>query len=259
MTTWNPADLSNITLSGANLVATVASTANAFVRGTTSKTTGDKPYWEVTAGSIQDSNHFEGSGLANAAYTVSQNIPGYDSGSNSLIIDSGGAVAVASARHIIISPVLDGDILAHCYDITNDRLWVRIWRSGAWFAGWNDQVAGTQDPATGQGGFTPRGTLFLNNGPYFHVYGGLFVNTFETLNPGPTGLITEMPPTGFTAWDGGAAVGVNRDTRGNVDVSTSVVRGFASRTTKWIREAGDLYSRRRSGLFVPRGFFPVRT
>jgi hypothetical protein len=58
------------------------------------------------------------------------------------------------------------------------------------------------------------------------------------------------------AFKGSTGSAQSRNSGSASDISATVIRGSASRVTKWIRETGDLYSRRRSGLFVPRGFYP---
>jgi hypothetical protein len=198
VTTWNSGDLSNITLSNGNLTAANTTTANAFVRGTTSTSSG-KVYFEMTwlqAGSFADA------GIANAAYDVGQNVPGFDSGANSAAIVPVNAAFQVAGSNLgqIGASIQANDTVAFCYDLPNKLFWGRIWRSGAWAAAWNGD-ASPGDPAAGTGGLSFSS---LNAGPWFLVFGGQSSGDSVTMNPGPSGFITAMPPSGFSAWDAAA-------------------------------------------------------
>jgi hypothetical protein len=260
MTTYNPADKQDVTLSGGNLTATcVNNSGDTFVRGTTSKTFGDKVYWEIT---VNSTGSFTEVGLANSSYLVSGGRPGADVAGNSFGIDlDGGADGLYRIANAVLGNSISGGssfgsggIIACCYDYTNDLFWARTYQVGTGFLfNWNG--TGGADPATGTGGFLLRGNG-LAGGPYFHVFGNNANATSSvTLNPG-TAAIPAMPPSGFAVWDAATGGPVTRGSTSRGDISATVVRGSASRVTKWIREGADLYSRRRSGLFVPRGFYP---
>jgi hypothetical protein len=140
-TTFNPADLLNVTLSGGNLTAT--GTGQGGVRTITSISSG-KYYWEFTLGTISNANTGVGFGtaaanLANCGPTPVRVVLMYNNGD--IYIDNGGTVYHLGARSA-------GDVIGVAVDVTAQLVWFRVAPSGNW------NSSGTANPATGTGGFS---------------------------------------------------------------------------------------------------------
>jgi hypothetical protein len=140
-TTFNPADLLNVTLSGGNLTAT--GTGQGGVRTITSISSG-KYYWEFTLGTISNANTGVGFGtaaanLANCGPTPVRVVLMYNNGD--IYIDNGGTVYHLGARSA-------GDVIGVAVDVTAQLVWFRVAPSGNW------NSSGTANPATGTGGIS---------------------------------------------------------------------------------------------------------
>src|SRR5215472_12657550 len=139
-TNWNPSDLSNVTLSGGNLVATV-SAATGGVRSVASLSSG-KYYWECTYTTINTNSLTTGLWLASASL-----------GSPT----TGTAWAARSTGNIFINNVNTGStlgiinpgsVLCIAVDFTAQLIWFRVGAAGQW------NGSGTANPATGTGGLS---------------------------------------------------------------------------------------------------------
>lgn len=186
-TTWNPADLSNVTLTNTNLTGTVTAIGTAGgVRGTTSKASG-KWYWTYTLNNAAW-NGTDGLGLMQSVVSLTSQIGGGltsigyrpSSGAvrfNGLTIGTA-AVAGANAQ------------LDFAIDFGAALVWIRV--NGG---NWNNNVAA--DPATGAGGFSFAG---FTAGNYFPAF------TFSTTVTAGDGAVINMynttgVPNGFGKWD----------------------------------------------------------
>lgn len=142
-TTWNPSDLSNVTLTNSNLTATVGTGANGGVRAADSHSSGQYYFeckWTLNTNTIT-------SGLALSTA--------------SLIAASTGWVRVSRVTGDIIigvtdtgtsinsaSPIPQNSIIGCAVDLSAQLVWFRIAPSGNW------NGSGTANPATGTGGIS---------------------------------------------------------------------------------------------------------
>jgi hypothetical protein len=180
-TTWNPADLSGIALSGSNLIAT--STGNfQGVRANKSVSSG-KSYFELTIGTFS-------SGFVGMAKSTADLTSGGTTGAVG-VNSSGGIEVNGSAAGISIGSI-GGGIVGIAVDRSNNLIWFRRGASGSW----NASSGTANDPATGTGGVsisTVTGALF----PWFiAVFGG--AGQAVTANFGAGGFAGTIPP-GFSA------------------------------------------------------------
>ena len=157
-TTWNPSDKSaNITLDASNLVLT-ATAANAAVRSVASVGATQKVYFEVVYTTKVTG---EGTGFSNSSQSLNA-VCGNSSPSNAFCFIAGLFFDQDSPDQLAAftpSPA-QGDNIGVAFDPNINRAWSRI-NGGAW----NASHAGTQDPATGQGG----AVVALQAGPYFAI------------------------------------------------------------------------------------------
>jgi hypothetical protein len=188
-TTWNPGDLTNVTLSGGNLIATGNSASNGGVRGTTGKSSGK---WMISFTSVD----LQGAG-DNLDYV------GVGSLADTLGLASGGQAnqIICIQTNTAFSPGTGGQGMGSgltggantvdlCIDFTNGKFWFRV--NGG---NWNGTFGGASaDPGANIGGLT-IGTLTAALFPYARL---TTATSHATLNPTPS-----TPPTGFTAWDSG--------------------------------------------------------
>ena len=187
-TTWNPADKTNCTLTGSNLVATTAA-GGGGVRGVDAKTAG-KFYVEYTYTTLNTNSIAAGIALfttnlatlaTGAAYAIRLN--GNISVNNSLSGSTLGAISAAAVIGVAV-------------DFTAQLVWFRKAPSGSW------NGSGSADPATGVGGVS----ISAIAGSLFPVMGGSTSDSI-TANFGDTAF-TGTVPSGFTAGfpaGGGAA------------------------------------------------------
>jgi hypothetical protein len=181
LSTWNPADLSNVTLTGSNLIATVGG-GSGGARSTTAFSSG-KYYWENTW-TISSNGITSGIALATANLTspttgwarisrISGNI--IINGADQLVSISGG-VAVPNSSVIGIA-----------VDFTAQLIWFRLGAAGNW------NGSGTANPAAATGGLSIASIA----GPLF---AGMVGQTGDIVagNFG-TSAFTGAVPSGFTA------------------------------------------------------------
>jgi hypothetical protein len=181
VTTWNSADKgSDVTLSGGDLVATVATNSRMAVRSTTSKNVNGLYYFEVLVGSNQI-----GIGLANASAPVSNagnsfwesahGIGLYMSGANSVIVYSGGAVQSGLASFT------SGDVIGVAYNRTAGT--VQFYK--------NNVALGSADANVA----SITGAIFAAVGGHNSAASQIGTARFATAD------LTYSPPGGFSAWD----------------------------------------------------------
>lgn len=177
-TSWNPADLANITLSNSNLTAT--GVANGGARAVASASSG-KYYWENTYATLNTNNLTCGIALASGSLAS----PGAGVG---LVARASGNITInGSTSGSSIGAVAASSVVGIAVDFTAQLIWFRIAPSGNW------NGSSTANPATGTGGVsisTMSGTLY----PYVGVGGGDVMTT----NFGASAF-TGAVPAGFTA------------------------------------------------------------
>lgn len=180
--TWNPSDKgANITLSGGNLVATAATSANA-VRATISNSAG-KWYWEckVTA---NVTNAFT-PGFGTAAMSLTAQVGGsaisFGIENDGSTIRTGGPVLANAAG----TSFAVNDVINFAIDLDAGQAW--LGKNGTWTASGN--------PAAG----TNPWVTFTANLVLFPAWSGNVNTESCTANFGTTAFAS-TPPTGFNAW-----------------------------------------------------------
>jgi hypothetical protein len=180
-TTWNPADLVNVTLSGSNLVAT--GSGQGGVRAVKSQTSG-KFYWEYTLGALVNSN--TGVGFGNAAATLGN--VGPTPFSAVLMYKPGTIYYNNLVSGINLGTRSSADKIGIALDIGAQLFWFRVAPVGNW------NNSGTANPATGAGGFNFTGVP----GALYPLVAPGASGDGATANFGGSGF-TGAVPSGFTA------------------------------------------------------------
>src|SRR3954464_10302334 len=128
MTTWSTTDKSaNITLSNGNLTAASTSVSAGAVRSSTSKSTGNKIYFETVWNTAPS-----GANTACGITTGSAGLGSIASSSIGAIIYPTGAISVnGAASGISLGAVTVGTTICFAVDLANSRFWVRL-NSGLW-------------------------------------------------------------------------------------------------------------------------------
>lgn len=202
-TTWDPATVTAVTLSGGNLIATNTGTKSAdqgaHVAAADGKTTG-KYYFEATFITI--------TGGANLGVGIGTTTSTYSGiGGNAVTGDNGyrsGAIyANGSNTGISVGAYSNGQIAGVAVDLDNRKIWFRHAPSGNW------NNSGTANPATNSGGITiPAGTMVP-----FVTFGGNPGGAANNVVAGNFGAsaFSGAVPSSFTAgWPlGGVAVARN--------------------------------------------------
>ena len=197
--TWDPATVSNVTLSGGNLIATntgkVPANQGASVAAANAKTIG-KYYFEATFITI--------TGGANLGVGIGTTVSSYPNlGASATTGNNGfqtGAIWANGANTgISVGAYSNTQIAGVSVDLTNRKIWFRHSPSGNW------NNSGTANPATNTGGITiPAGTMVP-----FVTFGGSGgnANNVVTGNFGASAFSGAVP-SGFTAgWPIGGDVG----------------------------------------------------
>jgi endoglucanase/chitinase len=192
-TTWNPADLSGITLSNTNFTATSPAAGSSSVRSTTSQTTG-KFCFDVTATAITSNWSV---GLANSAFVLNVG-GGLGVDTNGIGIDpnsTGGLQGIFYGNSRLAagaSASPSGEAQTICADLANRLFWASNATQRAAGTPWNNSA--TANPATGAGGLSFSGI----SGPYFIIFNEDDPGGVATLNA--AGPLTITLPSGFTTW-----------------------------------------------------------
>lgn len=188
-TTWNSGDLVNITLSGANLVATGNSASDGSVRAVANSST-DKLYYECTVTTAGGGN--TSTGIANGTANLST------APNSALLVASaynGGNIWVNGSALATIGAATAGDVYGIALDAGAKLIWIR--RN---LGSWNNNTSA--DPATGVGGLDISGF----SGPYFPWFSDAGTGGTHgkyTANFGDTAY-TNGPPSGFSSWGAGS-------------------------------------------------------
>jgi len=186
-TTWDAgATISNVTLSGGNLVATSSSTSNGGVRSISYKTTG-KLYFELTLGTWAAA---QTSALGLVASTGTYNDMYVNvTNSTDVLTNSGTIFSNNGNSGFSVGLPASGDVIRVAVDLTARKAWFS--RNGA---NWNGNPA--HDPATGAGGVTVAATLSFAPAVGFgnsHANGN-----YVTANFGASTFVYAVP-SGFAA------------------------------------------------------------
>lgn len=187
--TWNPSDLTNITLSGGNLTA--ATTASGGGVRTIGAVTTSKWYWEYTCTTWSASVSV---GVANASATLSSVAL---SGSNACWVSGSGSTTLnGSNPGVSFGTITSGSVVCVALDLVNNTIWFRVGAAGNWNA------SGTANPATNTGGMSVA--AFVSTGLF-----GLLCDTGQagnsvTANFGASAF-TGAAPSGFTSGIPGVA------------------------------------------------------
>lgn len=203
MTTWNPIDNSDATLSGGDLVATFQTTVSTWhsVRSTNSpaKTSGQY-HAEVTMTSVDaDGGWLFGVADSSATLTSYCGSDTHGIGCQAYNFSGGQLLVWLNGAFTTYNAVMNaGNVIAVEVDVPNKLVWFQNVTTAT---GWTDGAGGfTGNPAAGTGGtsfasISTGGGLMLMGSGYF----GSGIADTLTLNPGPTFVGTVS--SGFSSWD----------------------------------------------------------
>lgn len=182
-TTWNPSDLSGVTLSGSNLVAT-STALQSGVRSVDRYLTG-KYYWEVTATTWTTSNTGAGIAVSGAAFSALATNSTLGIG----LFGSGSVIMNGTTMVSGFGTITSGALMCFAIDAGNRLFWTRLGAAG----NWNNSAAA--NPATGVGGvsYAPLGVIAAYAWVAFGASG-----LVATANFGGSAF-TGTAPSGFTA------------------------------------------------------------
>jgi hypothetical protein len=184
-TTWNPSDLTAVTLSGGNLIATATSSTSG-VRGVDRVYSG-KYYWEYTIGTIGGAN----TGFGVAQVTAPFSTLGANATGAALLFKSGnlwvnGASVLTGATAALVA----GNVVCVALDLDNRLIFFRIGAAG----NWNGNAS--YSPATGAGGVS----VPIVGGAFgaYPAWSGGATNDACTANFGGSAFVG-TPPSGYTS------------------------------------------------------------
>lgn len=181
-TTWNPADLSNTTLSGGNLIADTT-VATGGVRSIVSRSSG-KYYWENTYTTFSSNSLTCGISLASASLASPA------AGAARVVRSTGNINVNAVDTGVSISSgvgLAQGSVICIAVDFTAQLIWFRLGAAGQW------NGSGTANPATATGG---QSIAAISTGPLFAMMSGQLDKV--TANFGDSAF-TGAVPSGFTS------------------------------------------------------------
>jgi len=190
-----PANTSNNVVfaqSGNLRISNMTGAASGASLSTTSKSSG-LVYFEVQIGMILNSGNTN-VGLGNASATLTSFVGA--SGSNSIGWEANNGSIYLNGGHSNTDFVTASvaDVIAFAVDFGHSKFWVKNLTTGG---GWNNNVIGSQNPASNVGGYSMTG---LNAGPYFiMVSAGNSAGEYVILNAGGSAFVGTMP-SGYSAW-----------------------------------------------------------
>lgn len=187
MTTWNPADLTAITLSNGNLTETATAAASG-VRSTISFTTAGKFYFELRFNSATPTSVAMGIATGAASLTGAAS-----TGANAAIVNGAGTVNVNGTNlgTGLLGAFSNGGTLCVAWDVGAQHIWFRNGAAGNW------NGSGTADPVTGVGNFS---VAALGTGTKFVYAGGVATGTSAIANFGASAFVGTIP-SGYGPWD----------------------------------------------------------
>jgi SPRY domain len=145
-TTFDPATISNVTLSNGNLTTTHSNTSAGGSRSALTKSAG-KIYFEVTV--IASHGAGDVLGIATSAVSYATIVAGNPGNYYAIVYRQNGAIYTnGNNSSKTISSLLAGDIVGVAVDLTASLIWFRKAPSG----NWNGLAIGSENPATGVGG-----------------------------------------------------------------------------------------------------------
>lgn len=229
-TTWDPASVTAVTLSGNNLVATNIGTTSTDqgARGSVSLTSG-KYYFEMTLTTITGgANRTIGVATPASSYTNISTLSQFGTflvpvSGNIWVSGSGNSGTTMGARSA-------GDVIGIAVDFASSKMWFRVAPAGLW------DNNGSHDPTTpASGGMTIPGGAIL---PVctFGGSGGAAGNVV-TANFGASAFVGAVP-TGFTSWITAALPSPPPGTTG--------YGGYAGSTDRQARDLRDYAQRLRA-------------
>lgn len=192
-TTWNPADLTGITLSNGNLTATNPTGPNGGVRSIASITSG-KYYWEVTVGTWSNASTGAGFGLASVALANLYNAP-----PGCFMIYKNGNIFNNGSQLAGLGAFVSGGSICFALDLTNKLAWARNGAAGNW------NGSGTANPATGAGGVDISAWA---TAAIFAMGAGAGFGDVWTANFGASAFVGAVP-SGFSSGFGASGGGTN--------------------------------------------------
>jgi SPRY domain len=143
-TAWNPASVTNVTLSGGNLIAAHSNTTtNSGARSAAQKNSG-KHYFEIT---VNNWGAGDDIGVVTPAGTYTNVVSNGTNGAY-VYMSSGNIWNDAGLTGLSIGAVGVGNVIGVAVDLDNEKIWFRKAPAG----NWNGQVIGSQNPATNTGG-----------------------------------------------------------------------------------------------------------
>jgi hypothetical protein len=227
---WDNSD-GHFTLSGGDLIATrdQAPTNTYLSLKSTTSHRGAKVYFEIVVGGYANSQWMAGIVNSNGSMTARLGVEAVgNQDAFGAGFDTGGALngyfyhnGTQTADKWTTSAPVDGDVIGFAVDGMNGLIWVNK-NNGAW----NEASAGTQDPATGQGGFLVSGLTTI---PFYIAASGLDNGTAQvfTLHASAASLAAS-PPSGFTVWDDAAdpPAAIVDGIANGFGVGTSITTGF---------------------------------
>ncbi len=197
-TTWNPNDLSGVTLSNGNLTATSTAGGAQGVRSTTSQSSPAKVCFEVIATAITGNWDV---GLSNASFNLATTLLGGDSNGVGFDPNSAGGTQGIFFNNATLSSgasaSVSGEAATICEDLGANEVWATTQKMRANGTPWNNST--TANPATGVGGIPISGLTC----PCLITFNEDDANGVATLNAG--GPFAVPLPSGFSAW-GAASV-----------------------------------------------------
>ena len=194
-TTWSPAHVgANLVLSGGNLTiteVTVDATRQSHIRGTSSRSSPDKRYFEITLVAWSGGDNW-GFGLSDSSGPAGDTLAGSSivgtSNSKGFILEYTGRVKAETAIAAVFVPApVAGDVFGFACNLSTNEVWVR--KNGTWLNG---------DPVAGSGGISWGSAALDAMYPYFTAR-SLAADVSITLNAGGAAFGAAVP-TGFVAW-----------------------------------------------------------
>jgi len=186
-TTWSTTDkIANVTLSGANLIATATNSSPSGVRSALSSSAG-KSYWEITWNVSGNGADVLGIALSTA---ILSNVLAGGGTVNALTFAASGSVYGPTGNFVSgsLSGFSSNRVVCFAYDATAGLLWIRSGVGTQW------NGSGSANPATGAGGFA----FFTGGSATFALFQGESSGAKATANFGDTAF-ADVVPSGFAA------------------------------------------------------------
>jgi len=212
MSTWDSVNNVNVTLSGADLVATTTTgSGENGVRTSPAKTSG-LVYVEVAITAF--AGVFYGFGIADSSWTYIDVASGDPHVFGWHAVNGGGSF-------VGLGTGVTGDVVAFEFNFTTKKAWASIFHSAAW-SGWFGSAAG--DPEAGTNGVD---FSTLSGTDYFLAFAEPnFSGDIATVNFGGSAFAGGGNKTAsYSAWDAGGGGGTQVDgSAGNLSNDVGVVR-----------------------------------